>query len=123
MFVLVSVAVCLFVVIALVWTMPDLQSNVRNDQICLPSEFGTLKCGSTAGLLHEYLEKTIAKKYDEIKQEDDKRQQEYLDKNRVRLISIYDKAFWERKPAAKLTGKEQPALRKSITQCILLDVR
>ncbi|XP_045200685.1 tumor necrosis factor ligand superfamily member 15-like [Mercenaria mercenaria] len=122
-FVLVSVVVCLSVVLALVVTMPDLQSTVRNYQTCLPSEFGTLKCGSTASLLHEYLERTIAKKFDEIKQEDEKRQQEYLDKNRVRLMSIYDKAFWEMKPAAKLTGKEQPDARKSDIGADMIPVR
>ncbi|XP_053403065.1 tumor necrosis factor ligand superfamily member 15-like [Mercenaria mercenaria] len=53
-----------------------------------------------------YLLQTIAKKYDEIKQEDQKRQQELLDKNRVRLMSILlGNAFWDMKPAATLTGK------------------
>ncbi|XP_053403947.1 tumor necrosis factor ligand superfamily member 15-like [Mercenaria mercenaria] len=113
MIVLVVVVICLTVVLALVWTMPDLPTTVRNDQICLPGEYGALKCDTTADLLHDYLERTISTKYDEIKKQDEKRQQEYLDKNRVRLMSIYDKTFWEMKPAAKLTGKEQPDARKS----------
>ncbi|XP_045200684.2 tumor necrosis factor ligand superfamily member 15-like [Mercenaria mercenaria] len=121
--VLISVVLCLGTVLGLVWTMPDLPTTVRNDGICLPSEFGPLKCGSTADLLHEYLERKITKKYDEIKTEDEQRQQEYLNKNRVRLMSIYDKAFWEMKPAAKLTGKEQPGIRKCDIGADMVPVR
>ncbi|XP_053403949.1 uncharacterized protein LOC123554727 isoform X2 [Mercenaria mercenaria] len=107
--VLVSLVVCLTAVLALVWTMPDLQDNA---QMCLPSEDGVLKCDTTGDLLHVYLERTISTKYEEIKTKDIKRRQEYLDNNRDRLLNIYGKVFWEMKPAAKLTGKEQPDARK-----------
>ncbi|XP_053404025.1 uncharacterized protein LOC123554561 [Mercenaria mercenaria] len=121
--VIVCAVLCLAVVLALVTTMPDLPPTVRNDKICLPSEFGTLKCGTTADRLHEYLETTIATQYDEIKTKDKERQQEHLDKNIVRLMSIYDKAFWEMKPAAKLTGKEQPDTRKGDIGADMVPVR
>ena len=58
MLVLLCVVVTLVIVLSLVWTMPDLPSTVRKNEICLPSETaGPLKCGSTADLLHEYLER------------------------------------------------------------------
>ncbi|XP_045200675.1 uncharacterized protein LOC123554522 [Mercenaria mercenaria] len=117
------VVLCSAAVLVLFLTMPDSPSTVRNDQICLPSEFGLLKCGTTADLLHEYLERTTATQYDEIKTKDKERQQEHLDKNRVHLMSIYDKAFWEMKPAAKLTGKEQPDTRKGDIGADMVPVR
>jgi hypothetical protein len=55
--VLLFVVVCLIAVLALVWTMPDLPKTVKKGEICLPSETGPLKCGSTADLLHDYLER------------------------------------------------------------------
>ncbi|XP_053403843.1 tumor necrosis factor ligand superfamily member 15-like isoform X2 [Mercenaria mercenaria] len=109
----ISEVLCMAIVLGLMLTMPDLPTTVRNDEICLPSEFGSIKCGSTADRLHEYLERTIAKKYDEIKTKDVKRQQEYMDKNIDHLKSTFDKAFLEMKPAAKLTGKDQPSIRKN----------
>ncbi|XP_060582488.1 tumor necrosis factor ligand superfamily member 11-like [Ruditapes philippinarum] len=112
MVVLLCVVVCLIIVLALVWTMPDLPKTVKKGEICLPSETGPLKCGSTADLLHEYLDRNIVTQYDEAKRQDKKKQQDYLDGNRARLMNIYDKSFWEMKPAAKLTGKEQSNLRK-----------
>ncbi|XP_053403063.1 tumor necrosis factor ligand superfamily member 15-like [Mercenaria mercenaria] len=74
-------------------------------------------------MLHNYLEKAIAKEYDKVKQEDTERQQKYLDENRVRLIAIYDKYFWEMKPAAKVTGKEQPKPRLSDNNAEMIPVR
>ncbi|XP_045200964.2 tumor necrosis factor ligand superfamily member 15-like [Mercenaria mercenaria] len=106
------VVVVLATVLALVWTMPDLPKTVINDKICLPNENDVLLCGNTPDLLHDYLKRITAEKYDKIKQEDEERQQKYLNENRVRLMAIYDKYFWEMKPAAKLTGKEQPKSNK-----------
>jgi hypothetical protein len=57
MFVLLSVVACLIIVLALVWTMPEIPKTVKTGEICLPSEIGPLKCGSTADLLHGYLER------------------------------------------------------------------
>ncbi|XP_045200962.2 tumor necrosis factor ligand superfamily member 15-like [Mercenaria mercenaria] len=110
--VLCLVVVVLATVLALFWTMPDLSNTVTNDKICLPSENGILRCGNAPDLIHDYLERITAEKYDKIKQEDEERQQKYLDENRVRLMAIYDKYFWEMKPAAKLTGKEQSKQNK-----------
>ncbi|XP_053388895.1 tumor necrosis factor ligand superfamily member 15-like [Mercenaria mercenaria] len=110
--VLCFVVVVLAIVLALVWTMPDLPEIVNNDKICLPSDKGILGCGNTPDLIHNYLERITAEKYDKIKKEDEERQQKYLNENRLRLMAIYDKYFWEMKPAAKLTGKEQPKQNK-----------
>jgi hypothetical protein len=57
MSVLLFVVVCLIAVLALVWTMPEIPKTVKTGEICLPSETGPLKCGSTAKLLHSYLER------------------------------------------------------------------
>ncbi|XP_053403847.1 tumor necrosis factor ligand superfamily member 15-like [Mercenaria mercenaria] len=122
MSVLCSVVVCLAAVLALVWTMPDLPT-IRHDQICLPTKDGSLQCGQTPDVLHEYLDQQIEKKYDEIKEHDDKRKQEYLDKNRDRFWSTEDKAFWEMKPAARLTGKEQPDIRKDDVNTDMVPIR
>ncbi|XP_045200720.2 uncharacterized protein LOC123554554 [Mercenaria mercenaria] len=106
-----GVVVGLVVILALVTTMPDLPTTTQNDQLCLPNESGNLSCGSSTELLHNYLQRIISSKYDEIQKEEEDRQQKILDENRVRLMSIYDKAYWEMKPAAKLTGMKQPELR------------
>ena len=46
--------------------------------------------------------------------EDKIKQQEFLEKNKARLMT-YDKSFWEIKPTAKVTGKKQPPLRESMS--------
>ena len=58
----------------------------------------------------------VLKLYDEVKTEDQSKQQELLDKNKARLMT-YDKSFWEIKPTAKVTGKKQPSLRESMSVC------
>ncbi|XP_053388890.1 uncharacterized protein LOC128551950 [Mercenaria mercenaria] len=92
--------------------MPDLPKTVTNDKICLPSENGILRCGNAPDLIHGFLGRVIAAKYAKVKQEEEKRQQKYLNENRVRQMEILDKYVWEMKPAAKLTGKEQPKQTK-----------
>jgi hypothetical protein len=62
---------------------------------------------------------TIGKQYEEAKRKDKEKQQAYLSKNSARLMNIYDKHFWEMKPAAKLTGKEQPPLRESMNNILI----
>ena len=57
----------------------------------------------------------VLKQYDEIKTADQSKQQEYLDRNKDRLLNSYGKSFWEIKPAAKLTGKKQPPLRECMS--------
>ncbi|XP_060585896.1 tumor necrosis factor ligand superfamily member 15-like [Ruditapes philippinarum] len=110
--VLLCIVICLTLVLALVWSMPDLPTTEQRNQICLSSEFGPLKCGKTSDMLADYLGKTIGKQYDEAKRKHEEKQQAYLSENSARLMNIYDKHFWEMKPAAKLTGKEQPPLRE-----------
>ena len=51
------VVFCLAAVHVVVLIMSDLPTTDRKDQICLPGETGRLTCGSTADLLHKYLEK------------------------------------------------------------------
>jgi hypothetical protein len=55
----------------------------------------------------------INSQYEKVKREDAEKQKKYLDGKRTPLINKYDKSFWEMKPAAKLTGKDQSNLRKS----------
>ncbi|XP_053403853.1 uncharacterized protein LOC128545995 [Mercenaria mercenaria] len=107
------VVVVLSIVLALVWSMPDLPTTIKHDTVCLPNEQGKLICGKTPRILHDYLMRVISNEYERIKQEDEERQQKYLDENRVRLMAIYDKYYWEMKPAAKVTGKELPDLREA----------
>ncbi|XP_053403943.1 tumor necrosis factor ligand superfamily member 15-like [Mercenaria mercenaria] len=121
--VLLCVVVVLGVVLALVLTLPDLPTTVHNDEICLPTEHGSMSCGETTDMLHNYLEKAIAKEYAKVKREDTLRQQKYLNENRVRLMEIYDKYHWEMKPAAKLTGKDQPKPRISDSNAEMIPVR
>ncbi|XP_060585892.1 uncharacterized protein LOC132741680 [Ruditapes philippinarum] len=119
MVVLLCAVSCLIAVLALVLTMHDLPNTVKTGEICLPSENGPLKCGSTVDLLHDYLERNIATQYYEAKRQDKKKRQNYLD----RLINVYDKYFWEMIPAAKLTGKEQPDLRKTHIGVEMVQIR
>nr|AGI44583.1 tumor necrosis factor [Ruditapes philippinarum] len=123
MFVLLLVVVCLMAVLALVWSMPDIPKTVKTSELCLPSEIGLLKCGSTVDLLHDYLEREIATKYDEVKRQNQKKQENHLKEVSARLMNIYDKSFWEMKPAAKLTGKEQPDLRKTDSNADMVPIR
>lgn len=106
------VLVCLGTVLVLVWTMPDLPSANVSDQICLPSQNGLINCGKTTDKLQHYLDKAIEQEYTRAKKDDERRQQEFLNKNRVRLMAVYDKTYWEMKPAAKVTGKELPEPRQ-----------
>lgn len=101
------VLVCLGTVLGLVLTMPDLPLYEVNDEVCL-SENGLLSCGKTIDIVPRYLNRAIENEYKKVKENDERRQREYLSKNRVRLMAIYDKTYWEMKPAAKLTGKDLP---------------
>ena len=65
--------------------------------------------------LNVSLLQVVLKQYDEVKMADQGKQQEYLDKNKARLITSYDKSFWEIKPAAKVTGKKQPPVQDSMS--------
>lgn len=117
------VLVCLGTVLVLVWTMPDLPSAYVSDQICLPSENGLISCGKTTDKLQHFLDKAIEQEYTRAKKDDNRRQQEFFSTNRVRLTAIYDKTYWEMKPAAKLTGKELPEPRLEDTGAEMTPIR
>lgn len=110
---LVLVLAVLIAVLALVWTMPGLPSTIRTDTICLPDEHGTLTCGRTPDLLHDYLKRVTVDESDRHEQEVENRIKQYTKENGNHLKNIYDKFYWEMKPAAKVTGKRQPSMRKS----------
>ncbi|XP_053404003.1 uncharacterized protein LOC123554542 isoform X2 [Mercenaria mercenaria] len=110
-------------VLSLVISMPDLPTTIRNDHLCLPNEYGHLICGTSTELLHGYLQRIISSKYDEVHKKEEDRQHKFLDENRVRLMSIYNKAYWEMKPAAKLTGIKQPDLRSNDIGAEMVPIR
>lgn len=104
-FVLVVLVLC--TVLAVVWSMPDLRKDFPDGWICLSGEQGNVHCGNTDQLLHNFLATAIEQQYIKAKHEVIEQQRQYVTKNRIRLMEIYDKYYWEMKPAAKLTGKEQ----------------
>lgn len=63
-----------------------------------------------------FMYQATSKEYQRIQEEEEERQQEFLDGNMARLTEIYDKNFWEMKPAAKVTGKDRPAIRECMRQ-------
>lgn len=58
LFVLVVLVLC--TVLALVWSMPGLHEDLTNENICLLTETGSIKCGKTNQLLYNYLTKVNA---------------------------------------------------------------
>lgn len=65
-----------------------------------------------------FYQQEIAQQYKRVKEDDEEKQQDYLDKNSARLMNIYDKSFWEMKPAAKLTGKKLDVKGKGMQECL-----
>jgi hypothetical protein len=49
-----------------------------------------------------------------VRIKEEEQQQRFLKENQGHLMAIYDKYFWEMKPSAKVTGKEQPVNTKSM---------
>ncbi|XP_060573812.1 tumor necrosis factor ligand superfamily member 15-like [Ruditapes philippinarum] len=107
------VLLVLIIVLALVWSMPDLPPTVSNNKICLPAEKGRLVCNDTPQRLHGYLNRIITVSYDQVRKKEEEQQQRFLKENQGHLMAIYDRYFWEMKPSAKVTGKEQPVNTKN----------
>ncbi|XP_060597848.1 uncharacterized protein LOC132751654 isoform X2 [Ruditapes philippinarum] len=82
-----------------------------------------LKCKTSSDLITEHLEKSISKAYVEVKRKDTELQQKYLEDNRLRLMGISDQTFWEAKPAARITGKEQSHIHKDDKSLGMVPIR
>lgn len=63
-------------------------------------------------VIFPFMNQATSKEYQRIQVEEEERQQKFLDGNRAILTEIYDEYFWELKPAAKVTGKDQPEIRE-----------
>ena len=57
---------------------------------------------------------------DRDSQDAEKRLQQYSKENKDRLNTIYDKYYWEMKPAAKVTGAKQPNMKTCKNNYFLL---
>jgi hypothetical protein len=63
---------------------------------------------------HTCILQIISVSYDQVRKKEEEQQQRFLKENQGHLMAIYDKYFWEMKPSAKVTGKEQPVNTKSM---------
>ncbi|XP_060558514.1 uncharacterized protein LOC132718797 isoform X2 [Ruditapes philippinarum] len=109
------VLIVLAIVLALFWSMPDLNSSVSNNEICFPAEKGYLVCNDTRRRrLSLYLNKIISVSYDKVKRVDKEQHQQFLTEKRGHFMAIYYTYFWDMKPStAKVTGKEHPVNTKA----------
>ncbi|XP_060606521.1 uncharacterized protein LOC132758837, partial [Ruditapes philippinarum] len=109
------VLIDLAIVLALVWSMPDLPSPVFNNKICFPAGKGHLVCDDTPRRFSGYLNKIIQVSYDKVKRMDKEQHQKFLTENRGHFMAIYYTYFWDMKPStAKVTGKEHPVNTKGM---------